>query len=91
MSYNWPIPHPDPVLDEALDIALHYLETTDQAKPEDGTTHTVADAVLSAWLDGARHRIRLANAGIVAVQQAGTKKAVRLESGTWFSVFPRVS
>jgi hypothetical protein len=26
MSYPWPLPHPDQVLDEALDIALGYLE-----------------------------------------------------------------
>jgi hypothetical protein len=32
MNYRWPLPHPDPVLDDALDIALRYLEATGQAK-----------------------------------------------------------
>jgi len=78
MSYRWPLPHPDPALDEALDIALDYLEATGQAKTGDDTQHFVADSVLSAWLKGARHKIRLANIGIQAVQQA---RASRKETG----------
>jgi hypothetical protein len=37
MRYRWPLRHPDPVLDEALDIALKYLEATGQAEAEDDT------------------------------------------------------
>jgi hypothetical protein len=78
MKYRWPLPHPDPVLDEALDIAMKYLEATGQAKAEDDTKHIVADSVLAAWLQGTRHKIRLANVGIVAAQQA---KASRKHAG----------
>jgi hypothetical protein len=67
MNYLWPLPHPDPVLDDALDIALAYLEATGQAKAGDDTQHLVATAVLAAWLEGRRHKIRLANLGIVDI------------------------
>jgi hypothetical protein len=70
MKYRWPLPHPDPVLDEALAIALEYLGATCQAKADDDTKRVVAGSVLAAWLQGARHRIRLANVGILADQQA---------------------
>ena len=70
MRYNWPLPHPDPLLDEAADIALDYLEATGQAKTGDDTQYLVVSAVLTAWVGGARHKIRLANEEIVAVQQA---------------------
>jgi len=70
MKYHWPLPYPDPLLDEAADIALDYLEATGQAKIGDDTQYLVVSAVLTAWLGGARHKIRLANEGIVAVQRA---------------------
>ena len=70
MQYRWPLPHPDPTLDEALSIALNYLEATGQARADDHTQHVVAGSVLAAWLQGTRHKLRLANLGIVAVQQA---------------------
>lgn len=70
MDYRWPLPHPDPLLDESLDIALNYLEATGQAKADDDTQHVVAGSVLAAWLQGARHKLRLANVGIVAAQEA---------------------
>jgi hypothetical protein len=70
MNYPWPLPHPHPMLDEALDIALDYLEATGQAKAGDDTQHLAAGSILADWLKGTMHRIRLANAGIVAVQQA---------------------
>jgi hypothetical protein len=74
MDYAWPLPHPDPRLDEALDIALGYLEATGQAEIGDDTQHLVARAVLNAWLEGSRHKIRLANFGIVAAQQAAASR-----------------
>jgi hypothetical protein len=70
MDYRWPMPHPDPLLDEALDIALSYLEGTGQAKADDDTLNVVAGSVLAAWQQGTRHKLRLANVGIVAAQQA---------------------
>jgi hypothetical protein len=70
MKYPWPLPDPDPVLDEALDIAFGYLEATGQAKNGDDMQHFVAGAVLGAWLRGTRQKIRLANVGIVLVERA---------------------
>jgi hypothetical protein len=77
MNYRWPLPHPDPVLDDALDIALGYLEATGQAKAGDDTQHLVASAVLAAWLEGRRHKIRLANIGIVSAQQVRVSSSSR--------------
>jgi hypothetical protein len=80
MNYLWPLPHPDPVLDDALDIALAYLEATGQAKAGNDTQHLVATAVLAAWLEGRRHKIRLANLGIVSVQQVRVSSSSRTKN-----------
>jgi hypothetical protein len=88
MSYHWPLPHPDPVLDDALDIALDYLEATGQAKAGDDTQHLAASSVLNAWLDGTRHKIRLANNAIVAIEKA--QASLPKKMGNMFSMFPRV-
>ena len=61
---------PHPVLDDVVDIALDYLEATGQARIGDDTQYLVASAVLSPWLAGKRHRIRLANDAILAVERA---------------------
>jgi hypothetical protein len=63
------------VLDEALDIALNYLEATGQAKAGDQTQHSAAGSIPADWLKGTMHRVRLANTGIVAVQKASIEKA----------------
>jgi hypothetical protein len=68
-EYEWPLRYPDPVLNEALEIALDYLQGTGQVEPRDGAEHLVAASILSAWSGGMTHRIRLANAGIRAVEQ----------------------
>ena len=60
----------DPVLNEALKIALDYLKAAGPGKIDDDTEQLVAGAILSAWLSGTKHRIRLANVGIVAAEQA---------------------
>jgi hypothetical protein len=60
----------DPVLSEALKIALDYLKASGREKIDGETEQVVAAAILSEWLAGTRHLIRLANAGIVAGQQA---------------------
>lgn len=59
-----------PVLTEALKIALGYLRAAGPGKVDDDTERLVAGAILSAWLAGTKHRIRLANAGIVAAERA---------------------
>jgi hypothetical protein len=59
-----------PVLNEALKIALGYLKAVWQGKIDDETERLVAGAILSAWLAGTKHRIRLANVGIVTAEQA---------------------
>ena len=58
------------MLDDVVDIALDYLEATGQARIGDDTQYLVASAVLSSWLAGKRHRIRLANDAILAVERA---------------------
>jgi hypothetical protein len=58
--YEWPLDFPHPVLNEALEIALNYLQGTGQAKTRDGAEHRVAAAILTAWSHGIKHHIRLA-------------------------------
>ena len=69
-DYEWPLHNPPHVLDEALEIALDYLQRTGQAETGDGAEHLVAATILAAWKQGTAHPMRLANAAIVAAQQA---------------------
>jgi hypothetical protein len=69
MSYPWPLLDPDPVLEEALNIALDCLAATGQGKIGDDKRNLVASSIMTSWRKGMRHRIQLANVGIVAVQQ----------------------
>jgi hypothetical protein len=57
------------VLEEALNIALDYLAATGQAKIGGDTRSLVASSIMASWREGMRHRIQLANLGIVAAQQ----------------------
>ena len=52
MNYRWPLPHSEPVLDEALDIALGYLEATGQANAGDDSRDLLQDQILAGWLKG---------------------------------------
>jgi hypothetical protein len=66
--YPWPIGNFDYVMDDALDIALNYLTLTGQAVTFQEVQSTAATAIAAAWRRGVRHRIRLANAAIKAVE-----------------------
>ena len=68
MMYPWPLAERHYPLNEALEIAIGYLELTGQAYPYSETQVRAADAILAAWRSGVRHKIRLANYAIVAVE-----------------------
>jgi hypothetical protein len=68
VMYPWPIGNFDYVMDDALDIALNYLTLTGQAVTFQEVQSTAATAIAAAWRRGVRHRIRLANAAIKAVE-----------------------
>jgi hypothetical protein len=71
MPHLWPFQQPDPVLQSALDIALHYLEFTKQAHPFSQTEVACARVILDEWLVGGRHQrhpLWLANKAIVAIE-----------------------
>jgi hypothetical protein len=72
----WPIEHADVTLQEALDIALYYLECTGQAFPFWQTERACAQIILMQWRTGTRHKIKLANYAIVAVENAQTKPSL---------------
>ena len=67
--YPWPTGEFDNVMDVALEIALDYLEKTGQAARFLEVQRTAATAIAAAWKMGVRHRIKLANVGIKAVEQ----------------------
>ena len=69
MPYPWPITDADVTLQDALDIALNYLEVTKQAYPFSETEQACAAVILAGWRSGVRHRIRLANNAIVAIER----------------------
>jgi hypothetical protein len=86
MHYPWPLTEANIVLDEALDIALDYLEFTRQAYPFSETQEVCAETILQSWRLGVRHRIRLANDAIMAIEN----RRAPLE-GSLRSFYPRVS
>ena len=88
MLYPWPLTELHTTLNESLEIAMDYLEDSGQAYPCSETQVKAADAILVAWRAGARHRIRLANVGIMAVQQA--RASLPKKTDVW-SLYPRVS
>jgi hypothetical protein len=69
MPYPWPPDEEDPVLEEALDIAMDYLEFTKQAYPFSEVQQICARTILSSWREGTKHRIRLANDAINAIEK----------------------
>ena len=86
MVYPWPVHDVDPVLQEALDIAMDYLEYTGQAFPYPETQKICANTILESWWDGEDHKIRLANYAIVAVE-----RKTELKVAKQYSFFPRIS
>lgn len=68
MLYPWPIDTDSRLLGTALEIAMDYLERTGQGEPFTEVQNIAAATILTAWKAGMRHVIRLANCGIVAVQ-----------------------
>jgi hypothetical protein len=69
MSYLFPIPQV-PALEDALDIAMDYLERTGQAFPLSQTERFCGQVIFEEWATGRRHRVWLANRAIGAVEQA---------------------
>jgi hypothetical protein len=70
MPYPWPLPEADDlILEEALDIAMDYLEFTRQAYPFSETQRICAHKILQSWRRGTRHRIKLANDAINAIER----------------------
>lgn len=85
MLSPWPLFESDAVLREALDIAMDYLEFTGQAYI--GTERICANTILRSWRRGTKHRIRLANDAIVAIE----KSSKPIEIASWQLFYPRVS
>ena len=77
--YPWPVEDTDGKLQSALDIAVDYLEFTRQAYPFSMVEKICASIILDAWKAGVRHRIRLANYAIVAIERARAIQEVRLD------------
>lgn len=67
--YPWPIGDFDNAMDEALDIAMDYLERTEQAVKFIEVQRVAAMAIVAAWKGGVRHRIKLAHVAIKAVER----------------------
>jgi hypothetical protein len=70
--YPWPIGDFDNAMDVALDIAMDYLDRTGQAVKFLEVQHAAATAILVAWKGGVRHRIKLAQVAINAVERKAT-------------------
>jgi hypothetical protein len=67
--YPWPVGDFDYAMDEALDTAMDYLERTEQAVKFSQVQRVAAMAIVAAWKMGVRHRVRLANIAIKAVDR----------------------
>ena len=67
--YPWPIFDGGYTLDDSLRIAMDYLERTGQAELYDRVQSLAAETILTQWRAGVRHKLRLANSAIRAVEQ----------------------
>jgi hypothetical protein len=67
--YPWPIGNFDYGMDDALHIALDYLDRTGQAGMFQEVQSGAENAILAAWKAGVRHRIKLADIAIKAVER----------------------
>ena len=67
--YPWPIFDGGVALDDSLRIAMDYLERTGQAEPYCVVLSVAADTILTQWRAGIRHKLRLANSAICAVER----------------------
>jgi hypothetical protein len=79
--YPWPIDDFDYVMDQALDIAMDYLERTEQAVKFIEVQRVAATAIVTAWKMGVRHRLRLANIAIKAVERKAERFLENQERG----------
>jgi hypothetical protein len=84
MLYPWPLDADEGLLDQALNIAMDYLELTGQAEPYEATRKRVGAVILAAYRRGARHPIRLSNEGRRAIENVEAL-------GQLLTVYPRVS
>src|SRR5712675_3335405 len=69
VMYPWPVGDFDYAMDEALDIAMDYLEPTEPTVKFIEVQRVAAMAIVAAWKMGVRHRVRLANIAIKAVER----------------------
>jgi hypothetical protein len=69
MPFPFPVPE-TPVLRDALNIAMRFLEGTGQAYPYSVTQRVCAEVIFNEWLTARRNRIWLANKAIAAIEQA---------------------
>jgi hypothetical protein len=76
MLYPWPQAEIHATLNEALEIAMDYLEGTGRAYPYSEKQSVAADAILGAWRAGVRNKIRLANYAIIAVERKPDRELV---------------
>jgi hypothetical protein len=75
--YPWPLPECDQTLDDALRIAMDYLQVTGQANEFIKVQRLAAGIVLEQWRKGVRHPIRLANTAIVTIESNSEAEVVR--------------
>jgi len=83
MRHPWPLSETNPTLEEALDIALEYLEQTGQALNYVYISRFAARTIKAEWDRGVHHKIALANAAIVEVESEMTDAPL--------TMFPRAS
>src|SRR5437868_13077094 len=67
--YPWPIGDFDNAMDVALDAAMNYLQRTGQAQKFVEVQRIAAVAIVAAWKQGVRHRVKLTNIAIAAVER----------------------
>jgi hypothetical protein len=70
MSYPWPIEHADVDIQQALDIAMDYLEYAGQARRVIDIEALCAAVISAACQKGIRGQVKLADCAINALEQA---------------------
>ncbi len=69
MSFPWPVTDDELVLNDALDIVMHYFDPPLDQQDYASVERFAAELIFQEWKAGTRHKLALANKAIQAVEE----------------------
>jgi hypothetical protein len=69
MSFPWPNAEDEPVLNDALDIAMRYFDLPHDEEEYAGLESFAGQAIMAEWRRGVRNTVVLANKAIAETEE----------------------